>query len=373
MSEGNIKNFFFNKVLFPRKFIINRPGLIINRVSSWYGGTKSRHRAVYYFEDIIAGLQIDTLNEIGKEKTSKLWYKIGKDLGTQYVLLASPKKKIPKILLPSVLEYIFSRFKSGGCTGANQIAYDINKETLFVTGYDNVICRKSNLGDFFAGAASGLLSFILGKNCGAILNCSNCPKECIMHISPKIKDDYAPVISLFEKSGEYDSINFPENDSFGGCSFQDLIRFEKARISENGKHFFKEKVIIPSPIHLFGLVSYNYQLMGYESILKKSIIKNSKILIKDISIKDGAVKDNLSFICQFLSAFGLGSLKYFIKDNGMTFDFIHAPINKYGFLYQALVLEGFLEYIYKKEFKIEKIQNMTNVPGYRIVYTLKNF
>jgi len=120
MRGDSFTNYFFEKLIFPKRFIIDRPGVLINQLSRKYGGAKSQHRTLFVFEDIIAGLQLDTIKEIGMEATKEMWYKIGKDVGIQYMALGETKR-VSKRMLPIVVNYVFSGFRASGMSVATEV------------------------------------------------------------------------------------------------------------------------------------------------------------------------------------------------------------------------------------------------------------
>ena len=69
-----------------------------------------------------------------------------------------------------------------------------------------------------------------------------------------------------------------------------------------------------------------------------------------------------------LCAFGWG-IPYLRKvDNNLVFEIVHPPISKYGFLYQALVINGYLNYIFNVKFKIKNIKQTANPLKISIYY-----
>ena len=91
----NIQKYLFNKLFFPKVVIIDKPGIIINKTIGKFGKEGTKTRVIYIFEDIYSELQLETIKDLGKDKTDLLWYKIGKDVIIRYFFLAKMKKIYP--------------------------------------------------------------------------------------------------------------------------------------------------------------------------------------------------------------------------------------------------------------------------------------
>src|SRR3989339_1843298 len=101
-----LKNYLFGKLIFPKVFIIDQPGIIINKTIGRFGKEGVKTRVVYNFEYIAVNLYLETVKKIGKKKTDDLWYRIGKERGKKNFLFFFEKKK-KKTVLAFIFFYIF--------------------------------------------------------------------------------------------------------------------------------------------------------------------------------------------------------------------------------------------------------------------------
>ena len=371
MSSKSIRNYFFEKLVFPKRAIIDKPGVLINQSSRRYGGVSSQHRTLYIFEDIIAGLQSDTVKEIGLEATRELWYKIGKDVGAQYLLLGGANK-IPKTLMKSVLEYMFSRFRDNGCSVANDIIYNEKENSLLLKGEGNIICGKSKLGDFFSGVVAGVMSSLFNKNYEASLNCTNCPNGCSIMSREKSVKDYSVDINDLETAKEIIKLSLFEGVTIGNAySFRDLLKFGKIKVNSEGFYLFDTKGVFAAPVQMLGLVANHYKKIGKEVFFTNCLSENSLRFSEDLFSGYFSKKDRLKFIKNLLSAFGWGVPFFREKEGKILVNFLHPPVSKYGITYQAAVLSGYLGYIYSKKFEIESIDFTATPFKVEVVYSAK--
>ena len=190
MRIRDIKRFILEKGFFPKVVLINRPGVIINKIVQKYGGKSSINRMAYIFEDSLVNLQLDTIKKIGPEKTSELWYRIGKDMSLSY-LLVSKAKRPPKIIFYDVLEYLFNRLAISGISVGTNVIFNSNRFLLILRGKNNVVCRKTGLGSVFAGFASGVMTFLTGEEIEAEkTKCCYKDNYCEIIVSRKIPKKY---------------------------------------------------------------------------------------------------------------------------------------------------------------------------------------
>lgn len=367
---SNIKsarNYFFEKLIFPKVITIDRPGYIITRYTKRYGDPIEQ-RSVFHFEDILANIQIETIKKIGKEKSSEIWYDIGKDTALHYLKMSNIKK-IPRILLPSVLEYIFTTFKSVGTSMAENISFDKKNCSLILYGSNNPYCRKSNECNLFAGATSGFLSLLSGENIEAKGECENCPKNCKIVANRNIIRKFSTSLTNLSPSLGDKKLNFPmETAENNRNSLSDFIRFKKINIDNSGKFYFKNKILLPSRIGAYGIVVYHYNKIGEKNFLKKTTIKESSDLFREI-IVSGEKKKKLKFLTNLLSATGWGIISYNINKEKIVFNFKYPPTTSYGFEYYSWVLNGFLNTIFNKELEISKTTFNKNIPALSIVFS----
>jgi len=189
MQKKTIRDYLFNKLFFPKVVRINRPGIIYNYVNTRFGGLGAKKRTIWHFEDIVVNLQLETIKELGEEKTQELFYKIGKDVATSYMLL-SKTKKTASLFLPSIINYIFKTMVVGGFSVAEDIKYDHKKKSLILKGSNNMVCRKSRISSTTSGLVSGFISFLVEENIEAKAKCQKCPESCFIVANKNIKENY---------------------------------------------------------------------------------------------------------------------------------------------------------------------------------------
>lgn len=371
MAKESVKDYWISKLLFPKTFIIDKPGVIINCVARRYGGIRSRQRTVFFFEDILSNLQIKTIKELGERKTSELWYRIGKDIGIRYLLLSKAKKRPPSFLLPLAVDYIFSGFKSAGMSVAESIDYNPKRKLLVLEGKDNVLCRKTKQSSITVGVISAVLSFLLGENIEAESQCQNCPSGCKIIASPLIKEKYIPEIKDLHPLKNYDSLNFPQPDNIKikKDSFSDLLKFKKIWFSKSGKICFMNKTIVPNEPGTIELIAKSYARIGKHSLFERGVVNGAEQVAKDILDKTKRPEENIKIMENIFCAFGRGISFHKREGKSIILNFVYPPISKYGFLYFSLVLNGFLNYIFSKKFKITSIKKRINPLAVTLKYS----
>ncbi len=346
--------------LFLPKFgIIDRPGMIISRTSRRFGGQESQKRQIFYFEDTLANLQLETIKEIGKEKTAELWYRIGRDMGARYSLL-SKARVVPKFLRPMVINFLVNMCSAAGLS-IKSIEYDNKNSSLILKSSDTLICRKSGIETFIPGVISSAMSILFGEKIEAKTECNNCNENCKIIASPEIKEKYTPNIEKLKPLENYNELNFPKEIRAQGklYSFSDLINFKIARIDSSGRFYLNNSALIPVEVGLSGIISEHYLNINYKHLLERGLIGGAEKTAKDI-LKSKATEDKLEELKGILCAFGWGIPYYKLSDEKITFNFVHPPITRFGFLYQALELNGFLNYIFGKKLKIKNFNSELN-------------
>lgn len=369
MVIESAKEFLFEKVLFPKMLIIDQPGVIISKAAGRYAKKIKRRRMIYIFEDVLANLHLETVKEIGKENTSKIYYKIGKDAGTRYMILAN-KRKISPFLLKPVLEYIFTNLRSVGFSFAENINYDNKRKSLVLKGKDNLFSRKTRDGEIFSGLVSGIFSFLVGENIEAkeIASAKN-EFYCKVVANKNIKKKYIPNFKELKPRENYDKINFPEQSiSDNISSLRDLIKFNKVKIDSSGKFSIYGKALIYGETGTADIITRNYIKENLDSVLKKGIVQGSYSLAKDILDNSKNVKNNFRIIKSIICTMGWGILYFKLRNKEIEASFLYAPSDNSNFLYQALALNGYLNYIFNKEFEIKDIRFNYNPHTFIVKY-----
>lgn len=365
----NIKKYIFDKLILPKVITINKPGIIYNVVDSKYSKKKNKKRFIWYFEDNIAALQKETAKRFGKKETKKLWYKIGKKVTLRYMIF-SEMKRPPSFLRPIILEYILKKGQSGGISLSENIKYD-KKETLILEGRNNVICRKSDIHEYFSGCMSMLLSFLVGKNIESEVDCRECPKRCKIIVSPKIKNKFIPNEEELRISKDYRKLNFKikEVTPSKNNSFDSLLKFKQIWIDDSGKFCFKGKTILPMEIGGINLICEEYVKENKKEVLEESLKLESEKIAREILRQNLTEKEKLNAINSILSAFGWG-IPYFRKEEDkIKFILKNAAYSKYPPLYQINIVNGFLEHIFKEKFELEELKTKSH--PYTIILNYK--
>lgn len=354
----DVKRYLFDKLIFPRVFIIDKPGVIINKTIGKFGKEGIKTRVIYHFEDFVTELYKETVKKIGKEKTYRLWYNINKDTSFRYTLFAN--KQIPKILVPLVIKYIFKTLSGAGITFGERILFSGNSYVF--QGKNCVICNKIQGGAMMAGTASGILSSVIGKNIEAEARCVDCPKKCLIEANFDIKTKHLPSIKELMPFKDYNKLNFPNLSKISFSSdfnsFTDLLKFGKIKMEKSSNVFlFQNKIIIPSEIGLAEIILTHYEKLEELSFAKNVLINTSYRIATEIFEKDNSFKNNIKMLKIILSAFGWGML--FIKRNykGVLCEFKHPPFNKGLPFFRAFILNGYINFIFKNDFQIKKISN----------------
>jgi hypothetical protein len=379
MEIKDIKRLIFEKWFFPDVIIINKPGVIISKVVKKFGRESSICRLAYIFEDVLADLQLDTIKKIGYEKTSDIWYRIGKDLTFSYFLVSKAKKP-PTFLLDSIINYIFKHFFMTGIALASDMKFDRKNLSLVLKGKNNIIHRKTGLGSVLAGISSSVVSFLSGTNIEAQVFDYSYEKElyCKVVCSKKIDKKYIPDLEKIKELVKIYNTSIPKNyediikSYIDFATLDKFLRFKQAKVIDN-LLYFNNKAMMSGEINSADHIINNYIAFDIVDILKKSIVNSSKKIIKHLIEKKGLTqKEKLKFIQNMMSAFGWGIPNYKIEKNKITFDFIFGPqAITNSFLFYALQLNGFLNYIFNKELRlIDTKMILETIPISRAVYEI---
>lgn len=348
MVVPSMKDYFFQKLVFPKRAIISKPGVLINQVSRRYGGVKSRHRTLYVFEDILVKLQMNTIEEIGMDASRDLWYKIGKDVGVSYMALGGAKKVASK-LLPQVVDYMFSGFKASGMSVANEISY--SSFNLKLKGKDSVICRKTGICDFVAGIVAGVMGVLLGRNMESVSECGVSEKACRIVCSDKFERRYVPDVP--DVSNSVVDIRKLDSCSRSGKfqSFSDLVKFKKIKIKEDGKTEFFGKTIMAVPVEFLEIVARHYEELGLMDLLEKSGTDSSEKIFSEI-FGDLSLKEKMASFVIIYTALGWG-VPFLEKEGDDISVKIALPLaKKIKLLFNASVGLGFLKNIFGSDVEV---------------------
>ena len=359
----------FKKYVSDNTLYINEPGLIYNVLPKKYGHSDSKRRIMFVFEDILVNIQSESRKKIGLQKTEELLYCIGKDVGYRY-LIQGNIRKIPSFLIPTLLDFIFTCLRGGGMSFAEDMKCNIWKKRLIVNGKNNIICRKTSMPGFFVGLVSGIFSCLVGENIEGKSGCK-CPGHCQIIADKNLPEKYLPDLNNLKPMKDFIQYNFPKEKAHNlvGNSLEDLMRFKKIILDETGKLIFDNKSILSVAIDFLGLFVYHFSRIGRLDILEDSVIKGAEDMAHHL-LTGSDNNSKIKKIITILSAFGWGVPHYTKTKDLISFSFLNPPICKFGFLYPALELNGYLNVIFNRKLEIKNIE--TNLAS-RIIKVNYNF
>jgi hypothetical protein len=357
MGIKNVRNFLFNKLFFPKAVIINKPGVIYSYVDRKFGSPVSKRRMIYFFEDTFVNLQVRTIKKLGLKKTQLIYYQLSKKQVARYLLIANLKKP-PSFLVAPIIKYIMKIYRSAGASAAEKVSYNHKKKILVLEGSNNLFCRKSKIGEYLAGGASIIVSFLTGENIEAKSECEKCPQKCRIVANKKFKEKLPFNYDELKPSKKYNKLNFPENMRIPRNlnSFSDLINFKKIWMDNLGKLCFRNKALATAEIGWVSMVSEHYKGIKEHTLFKEGIIEGSNKIAKEILKDVKSVKKRINTIISMLATFGWGIPYYKRERDKIVFSLVYAPFSKYDNLYQVYVINGYINYIFNKQFELECIK-----------------
>lgn len=357
MVFKDFKNFIFRELIFPKTLVLDYPGIIINKTVRKFGKGSIKTRTSYYFEDIYSELYNDSLKKIGQERVDLLWYKIGKDSSLRYLSFLG-ENKFSDSVMELVLAHCLNSIKSAGFSFIGEFSYDSKSRSLEILGEKNIICRKTGSGALVAGIVAGIMTYFQNENFEAEAFCDKCPGSCRVVSDSRIKEKYVADIKELLPAKDYDVLNFcPVKIINGFSSFGDLIKFKKVNMDNaDSKLLLKNKTILTSEIGLGELFLKNYVQAGELRLFERSVVKSSACVFRDLT-KNNSYEYKLKFISNLISGFGWG-VPYFKKSgNVIKLTILNPPVTKYGPSHVRYKINGFLNEIYGKSFKIKKVSS----------------
>ncbi len=361
MGFDDFKRYILRDLIFPKTLVVMHPGLIVNRTVRKFGKGDMKTRTSYYFEDIYSSLYLDSEKKMGRDRADLLWYKIGKDSSLRYLSFLGCSDFSDKIIR-LVLEHCFNSIKSTGFSFAHRFSYDADKKFLEVFGKESVICRKTGSGALVAGVVAGVMTHFQNENFEAEATCGECPGSCGVVSHPGIKEKYIADIEELTAAKDYGALNFSTKSFKGFTSFGDLIKFGKVTLDNaKSKVYFEGKALLTSEIGLGELFLKNYVEAGELELFERSVVRSSAVLFRELTEgKSHGYK--LKFITNLISGLGWG-VPYF-KKNGdvIVLSILNPPVTKYGASHSRYVINGFLNEIYRENFKIK------NTSHYKVVF-----
>ncbi len=249
---------------------------------------------------------------------------------------------------------------------AENIKYNHEGRSLITYGKSCIIWEKTKSGHLIAGMVSGILSSLLKENIEAEPFHEDCSENYKIIANPKIPKKHIPEIEELKPLNNYNKLNFPQNYKMysGFKSFTDLLKFKKIKIERRGIFNFQNKKILPSEIGISEIGLRNYLKINEFNLFKNIIIKTSEEIARDILKDEKNTNDEIKTINMMLSAFGWGLPFHKKMENKIIYSFLYPPITKYGSLLRVLILNGYLNKVYRKKFEIERIDNCKMVFSY---------
>jgi hypothetical protein len=126
---------------------------------------------------------------------------------------------------------------------------------------------------------------------------------------------------------------------------------------------------MPGEIGTYGLIEHYYSTEYISNIMRESIIKSSKKIARSL-INSKDINHKLKDVINIIAALGWGIPFFNRSHNEINLYMFNIPVSRYGFRYQLWVINGFLDYILKNQFKIKEIkQNLSISNEIHVKYT----
>jgi hypothetical protein len=350
------KKYNFKKLYFSQFVIINNPGIIISKSFNFVNNLGRKIRVVYTFEKIYVDLYFNTLQKIGKEKTDELWYRVGKDISIRYLLMN--KKFFSLSKFEKIIKHFQEIFRWGGLDFLENLNYDLNKKYFEFSCNNNLFCKKIGNFSFMEGFASGLISFILRENLEAESFYNKKTGFYKIIICSSFKKKHAPNFSFLKIYSKY-NLNFLEIDKFKSSlsSFSDFLRFNLIKLDSGNKFLFKGETIIFSEIGFPEIFAMEYKQMGYKKIFENSVKKSCEELCDFYLLKLKSSEEKTKLFRNLMSAFGFGEIYLRKEKNKIRVSFLKSIYINFDLIFLKSVINGFLNYIYKKNFVFQSGDN----------------
>ncbi|MFH1521651.1 MAG: hypothetical protein ABIF18_01705 [archaeon] len=351
----NIKSYLLDKIIFPKRLIIDKPGIIYSETFKRYSNKiSSKRRLCLDFEDMVANLQLETEKIFGKEETSEIFYRLGKDEGASNILIAGNKKP-PLFLIEFILHILFKDM--GGWLGLSLKEIDLNKKRIILEYNNILVSRKVRDHSLLIGCFSGILSFLLGENIEGIAKPKEYSKKGFYIFDKKLENRYIQDINLLKPARDYEKLNFPKTEETKNkpC-FKDFVKFQKLNISPKGRIYFLGNPLFWSTSKFFNNLANYFEKRNKKEIFRKIVLKNTTKISEKILGNQEMEKDKIKLIENMLCVFGWGIPEIKKMKNEIFVTINYPQINRYKPIYEALVINGYLNYVYKKDFRAYQIE-----------------
>lgn len=348
----DLREHSFRKLYHPKIVNVFVPGEILHKNPGLFGSGPIITRSNYSFELFFSNLYKDSNSVLNKKELSDLWYRIGKDMVKKYLAFYS-KMKINQSNIVEVLKYFSDHFCAVGMSVFENVFCDFEKEEFTFSGENSIVCRGSFDGSYLAGIASGLISFLLGKNIEANFLCNNCPKSCKIIVRNDFTFRYESKESL-DLEQFYSEISFGDNEE-KVASFYDFLNFKFVLIDNYKKFSFEDFSLFPSEIGLLNIFFYNYSKMGLEGLYFNSFRKTSEIILDKILNESLSISQKITKIRNMSSAFGWGKVKFSKIDKHVTVNFFKSAFVFYNVEFIKIFFNVVLNKIYSLDFHFQSL------------------
>jgi len=343
-----IKEYIFKKLFFLKLLDVDKPGVIYGKTNHFYSNLRINKRMVFCFEDFLSDLQKYTSSVIGMEKSSSLWYELGRDFGIKQINYAHIKNLDEKNKVEAV-KYFFKIFNGSGATCLDRVKYLPYSKIFQTFGKSNIICRKSGDPSFFEGITSGILSSIFGIEYETKYSCDLCSKKCSSISVPTENKFFSTVEPII--LSRYKEFNYFQKIP----NLKDFVKFKKIKVSSKGEWHFNKKRILPFPHYFFDLLFDHYASNGLQDVLEAGLVKAAQDFLKQFKKSNSYLSFDLKFIENILELFGWGVFTHKQNEEFITFDIFNPATNKDGIRFIIYLLKGYLNFISKGEYELTKI------------------
>jgi len=362
----DLKEFIYKNVIIPFVIDLNTSGIIVNRVTNKLGINLKPLRFIYCFRCHFNNLYLTTYKYLGEKETYSLFYKIGKEsvlLAAKVAGIRPPNKNNSRLFLKLMLLSTHTT----GIEFENIIFFEYLTKTVVVQGKNKVWNNEIKNG-FFPGMLSAYCGIIFNQNVEAEYIKHNPDDKIIkasLSIPPKHKVD---MNILFNYYSDYHKLNFPDrtNNVHNYRSFSHLVKFKKIKMNKEQIFHLKNQPLFPFPI-INDIIVYNFKKSKHLDILKKGLVNSAESLAPKI-LESQTHHQQLEEIKTILCAFGWGFPYHEFTKKGVIMTFVHPPYSKFGFEFYAYEFNGYLNYIFKKNFKVKKIETRLNPVIIKIFY-----
>jgi hypothetical protein len=347
------KEYFIRNFVLPKVITSNEPGRITSYSTSRYGPGRSMFRLCYGFEDLFVALQVASTKELGRVKSEELWYRIGKTFGMRH-LSFSGKSKIPKMLIPDVLTFIFRGFQSSGFSVAERIEYDPAERSLVLTGPDNAICRKTGQGEVSAGVVSAIMSRLLAEDIEATkVSCSKRGKYCriVSNRDIPVKHKVEDLERYLPKDGY--QLNFRDMAYQGTYdSFEKLVEFKRI-VFKGNRYFLSAYGLIYIEVGFFDIIYMIYDEYGLADVYDRTVRDSAARIVRELSKQ---TEDRRRYVCNLLSALGWGIPSISDTGKGHTVTILSPPYSGIGFHYLPQFMCGAVSALGGRKEVLERVR-----------------